>query len=122
MLRKLHWFLMVISISLIADAFGLDSMIGSNGESGIGGAAQLQVACAMPGFSPRFPSEVIGEFYYLHAFLDVVLYNNDETIRLSDELGPGVKLREELQVKFSYITLFISLFDRNLASYAVAHA
>jgi L-alanine-DL-glutamate epimerase-like enolase superfamily enzyme len=47
----------------VAAAFGVDTLIGSNGEFGLGAAAQVHVACAVPSLS-AFPSDVIGAFYY----------------------------------------------------------
>jgi len=89
-----------IEMATIADAFGLDSLLGSNGECGIGAAAQLQVACAMPGLSPRFPSDIIGEYYYTEGILAKPLNSNGRRVILPDGPGLGVDLRPELLAKF----------------------
>jgi L-alanine-DL-glutamate epimerase-like enolase superfamily enzyme len=47
----------------IATAFGLDAILGSNGEFGVGAAAQIHVACAAQRVGP-FPSDIIGHHYY----------------------------------------------------------
>jgi muconate cycloisomerase len=47
----------------VATAFGLGALIGSNGELGLGAAAQVQVACAAERLS-GFPSDIIGHHYY----------------------------------------------------------
>lgn len=43
--------------------FGIDSLLGSNGEMGLGAAAQVHVACAAERLS-HFPSDIIGQLYY----------------------------------------------------------
>jgi L-alanine-DL-glutamate epimerase-like enolase superfamily enzyme len=43
--------------------WGVDALIGSNGEMGIGAAAQIHVACALERLSP-LPSDIIGHHYY----------------------------------------------------------
>jgi muconate cycloisomerase len=84
----------------IADAFGLDSLIGSNGEWGIGAAAQLQVACAIPGLSSRFPSDIIGEYYYTDGVLETPLDSDGRVVRAPDAPGLGVSLKSEINAKF----------------------
>ena len=46
-----------------ATTFGLDAIIGSNGEFGIGAAAQIHVGCAAQRVGP-YPSDIIGHHYY----------------------------------------------------------
>ena len=89
-----------VEMGRIADAFGLDSVIGSNGESGVGAAAQLQVACAMPGLSMRFPSDIIGEYYYTAGIIETPLNSNGRVVHLPDAPGLGVVLKPELDAKF----------------------
>lgn len=89
-----------VQMGRIADAFGLDSVIGSNGESGVGAAAQLQVAAAMPGLSMRFPSDIIGEFYYTDGILEKPLDSDGKVVRLPDAPGLGVSLKPEIASKF----------------------
>ena len=90
-------------MGLIADAFGIDSIIGSNGESGVGAAAQLQVAAALPGLSASVPSDIIGEFYYAESVLESRLDSNGSVVRLPDAPGLGVALHPK------YLNNFISL-------------
>ena len=90
-----------IEMGRIANAFGLDSLIGSNGEWGVGAAAQLQVACAMPGLSLRFPSDIIGEYYYTDGILETPLDSDGRTVRAPDAPGLGIALKPELDAKFS---------------------
>jgi muconate cycloisomerase len=89
-----------VQMGRIADAFGLDSVIGSNGESGVGAAAQLQVAAAMPGLSMRFPSDIIGEYYYSDGILEKPLDSDGKVVRLPDAPGLGVNLKPEIAANF----------------------
>lgn len=89
-----------VQIGMIADAFGIDSIIGSNGESGVGAAAQLQVAASLPGLSIRFPSDIIGEFYYSESVLEERLDSDGKVVRLPDAPGLGVSLKAELSALF----------------------
>jgi muconate cycloisomerase len=90
-----------VQMGMIADAFGIDSIIGSNGESGVGAAAQLQVAAAIPGLSARFPSDIIGEFYYSESVLEQRLDSDGRVARLPDAPGLGVNLKPELVGAFA---------------------
>jgi len=89
-----------VQLGMIADAFGIDSIIGSNGESGVGAAAQLQVAASLPGLSMRFPSDIIGEFYYSESVLEERLDSDGRVVRLPDAPGLGVSLKPELSARF----------------------
>lgn len=89
-----------VQMGMIADAFGIDSIIGSNGESGVGAAAQLQVAAAIPGLSIRFPSDIIGEFYYSESVLQERLDSDGRVVHLPDAPGLGVSLKSELSDHF----------------------
>ncbi len=89
-----------VQIGMIAEAFGIDSIIGSNGESGVGAAAQLQVAASLPGLSMRFPSDIIGEFYYSESVLEKRLDSDGRVVRLPDAPGLGVSLKPELEAGF----------------------
>lgn len=89
-----------VQMGLIADAFGIDSIIGSNGESGVGAAAQLQVAASLPGLSIRFPSDIIGEFYYSESVLERRLDSDGRVVRMPDAPGLGVSLKPELAANF----------------------
>ena len=43
--------------------FGIDALVGSNGEMGLGAAAQIHVACACERIA-EIPSDIIGHHYY----------------------------------------------------------
>lgn len=92
-----------VQMGIIADAFGIDSVIGSNGESGVGAAAQLQVAAALPGLSMRFPSDIIGEFYYSESVLESRLESDGRVVRVPDAPGLGVHLNSELLEQFKVL-------------------
>ncbi|GAA0604909.1 mandelate racemase [Kribbella sandramycini] len=83
----------------VAAAHGLDVLIGSNGELGIGAAAQLHVAAALPRLSP-YPSDIIGAHYYTEDVLAKPLDSDGRLVRLSDEPGLGVTLRADLLREF----------------------
>ena len=55
-----------------AAAFGIPSILGSNGEMGLGAAAQVHVACAVESLAP-FPSDIIGHHYYDEDILETPL-------------------------------------------------
>jgi len=90
-----------VQMGLIADAFGIDSIIGSNGESGVGAAAQLQVAAALPGLSASVPSDIIGEFYYAESVLESRLDSDGSVVRLADAPGLGVTLQPQYLERFT---------------------
>lgn len=52
-----------VTAATTLDLFGLDALIGSNGEMGLGAAAQIHVACACEHLS-AYPSDIIGHHYY----------------------------------------------------------
>jgi L-alanine-DL-glutamate epimerase-like enolase superfamily enzyme len=84
----------------LAAAFGLDCVIGSNGEFGIGAAAQLHVACAIRGLAETVPSDVIGALYYAEDILEVPLDTDGVRVRLGDGAGLGVRPRGDLMELF----------------------
>lgn len=85
----------------LAEAFGLDTLIGSNGELGLGAAAQLHVACALPGLSATLPSDIIGAHYYAEDILEKPLDSNGIRARLGAGAGLGVRPREDLRRRFA---------------------
>lgn len=85
-----------VAMAAEATAAGLDVVIGSNGEMGIGAAAQLHVACAIPGLSDRIPSDIIGSFYYSEETLATALPSDGTTAVLTDGPGLGVVPRPDL--------------------------
>jgi L-alanine-DL-glutamate epimerase-like enolase superfamily enzyme len=89
-----------LELARVAAASGLTSLLGSNGELGIGAAAQLHVACAIPGLTTDFPSDIIGAHYYADDILVVPLDSDGRRVRLGDAPGLGVTLRPDLDAAF----------------------
>lgn len=85
-----------VAMATVAHAWGLDVVLGSNGELGIGAAAQLHVACAIEGLSRDIPSDIIGAHYYEQDVLADGLDASGARARLGDAAGLGVTLREDL--------------------------
>lgn len=48
----------------VAGALGAEVILGSNGELGVGAAAQLHVACAIGSLAEDLPHDIIGGHYY----------------------------------------------------------
>jgi len=90
-----------IAMGETATAAGLDIVIGSNGEMGIGAAAQLQVACALPELSTTIPSDIIGSHFYSEETLATPLNSNGKRVVLEDGAGLGVEPRPDLVERFS---------------------
>ncbi|MEV5963554.1 enolase C-terminal domain-like protein [Kribbella sp. NPDC051952] len=88
-----------VRMAHVAAAHGLDVLIGSNGELGIGAAAQLHVAAALPRLS-AYPSDIIGAHYYTEDVLAKPLDSDGRRVRLSGEPGLGVTLRDDLLREF----------------------
>lgn len=87
---------MAVRMAGVAAAFGVDVLIGSNGELGIGAAAQLQVACAVPELA-SFPSDIIGALYYQQDVLARPMDLDGVRAMLPDAPGLGVELRADLR-------------------------
>jgi L-alanine-DL-glutamate epimerase-like enolase superfamily enzyme len=85
-----------VELGRLAAAFGLGSLLGSNGELGLGAAAQLQVACALPELTTEFPSDIIGAHYYCDDILAEPLDSDGRFVRLPDAPGLGVQLADEI--------------------------
>jgi L-alanine-DL-glutamate epimerase-like enolase superfamily enzyme len=79
----------------VAATYGLEVVIGSNGELGLGAAAQLHVAAALPELS-AIPSDIIGAHYYAEDVLAEPLDSDGRRVRLGDVPGLGVTLRDDL--------------------------
>lgn len=90
----------LVLMARLADAFGLTVVVGSNGELGIGAAAQLHAACALPGLSTVIPSDIIGAHYYDHDVLAEPLNSDGRTVRLGDAPGLGVEVTDEIAASF----------------------
>ncbi|MFE9693845.1 mandelate racemase/muconate lactonizing enzyme family protein [Micromonospora sp. NPDC005806] len=84
-----------VAMGQLAAAFGIATLLGSNGEFGLGAAAQLHVACALPALS-EFPSDIIGAHYYTQDILARPLNSDGTTVRLGAEPGLGVVPRPDL--------------------------
>lgn len=83
-----------------AAVFGIESIVGSNGEMGVGAAAQLHVACAVEALGP-FPSDIIGHHYYEEDILDEALDINAGIARLPEGSGLGVRPNATIRGRFS---------------------
>lgn len=90
-----------VELGRIAAAFGLGTLIGSNGELGVGAAAQTHVAAALPDLSERFPSDIIGAHYYAEDILAEPLPSDGRRVRLPDGPGLGVRLRDDILARFA---------------------
>ncbi|MEU4197725.1 enolase C-terminal domain-like protein [Kribbella sp. NPDC026611] len=88
-----------VRMAEVAAAHGLPVLLGSNGELGIGAAAQLHVAAAVPRLS-SYPSDIIGAHYYTEDVLAKPLDSDGRRVRLGDAPGLGVTLRDDLLREF----------------------
>jgi L-Ala-D/L-Glu epimerase / N-acetyl-D-glutamate racemase len=89
-----------VAMGRLAEAFGIDTLLGSNGELGLGAAAQLHVACALPALSTSLPSDIIGAHYYAEDILEKPLDSDGHLVRLGTEPGLGVLPRDDLMRQF----------------------
>jgi L-alanine-DL-glutamate epimerase-like enolase superfamily enzyme len=90
-----------IESARLATELGMEVVIGSNGEMGIGAAAQLHVACACERIS-AIPHGVIGHhFYEEDSTLTKPLDINGVVARLPEAPGLGVEPSEEVRRSFS---------------------
>jgi muconate cycloisomerase len=83
-----------------AAAFGIPSILGSNGEMGLGAAAQVHVACAVESLAP-FPSDIIGHHYYDEDILETPLEIDGIVARLPEGPGLGVRPSASISRRFS---------------------
>jgi muconate cycloisomerase len=88
-------------MGVVACAAGLGVVIGSNGELGLGAAAQLHVACAIPGLSADIPSDIIGAHYYDDDVLARGIDSDGVRARLGGGPGLDVELTDELAARLS---------------------
>jgi L-alanine-DL-glutamate epimerase-like enolase superfamily enzyme len=88
-----------VQLAQLAAAHGLEVVIGSNGELGLGAAAQLHVACALPELS-GIPSDIIGAHYYAEDVLAEPLDSDGRHARLGAGPGLGVTLRADILKEF----------------------
>ena len=85
-----------LEIVHLAKAAGAVCSIGSNLELGIGSAAMLHAAAAMPTIdSETYPADIIGPLYHEADLLRSPLTLGPEVARVPDGPGLGVELAEE---------------------------
>ncbi len=85
-----------VELGRTAAAFGLGTLLGSNGELGLGAAAQIHVACALADLSTELPSDIIGAHYYDEDILAVPLPGDGQQVELPAGPGLGVSLRDDV--------------------------
>jgi L-alanine-DL-glutamate epimerase-like enolase superfamily enzyme len=86
-----------VEMGSVAAAAGLEVILGSNGELGVGAAAQLHVAAAVAGLSDGIPSDIIGAHYYDDDIVQSGLDATGVRARLGDAPGLGIVLRDDLR-------------------------
>lgn len=84
----------------VAQLFGLDVLVGSNGEMGVGAAAQIHVACACERLG-AIPSDIIGRLFYEEDTLAAPLPIDGVEARLPDGAGLGVEPSAEIAGRFA---------------------
>jgi L-alanine-DL-glutamate epimerase-like enolase superfamily enzyme len=85
----------LVASAVLAAHFGLDVVIGSNAEMGIGSAAMVHAAAACPRLGDT-PSDLIGHHFYIEDTLAQPLDIDGRRARLPGGPGLGVELREDL--------------------------
>lgn len=84
-------------IAAVAKSAGIRCAMGSNLELGVGTAAMLQVAAALPGIdSETYPADLLGPLYHQTDLLKQPLSLGPEAATLPDAPGLGVELDEDL--------------------------
>jgi L-alanine-DL-glutamate epimerase-like enolase superfamily enzyme len=86
----------LVGSAVMAAHFGLDVVIGSNAEMGIGSAAMVHAAAACPRLGDT-PSDIIGHHFYTEDILAEPLDIDGRRARLPDGPGLGVELREDIR-------------------------
>jgi L-alanine-DL-glutamate epimerase-like enolase superfamily enzyme len=89
----------VAALKMLA-LFGVDGLIGSNGEMGLGAAAQVHVACASPQLS-GIPSDIIGHHYYDRETLAQPVDIDGLFAHLPSSAGLGVEPMDEIEREFA---------------------
>lgn len=89
----------VFALKMLA-LFGIDGLIGSNGEMGLGAAAQVHVACAAAQLS-EIPSDIIGHHYYDRDTLAQPINIDGVFAHLPDGPGLGVQPMPEIERQFA---------------------
>jgi muconate cycloisomerase len=90
-----------IEIAHLAQAVGIPCHVGSNLELGIGSAAMLHLACAVPNVdSASYPADILGPHYHAVDLLIEPLSLQPEGARVPDGPGLGVALDENQLRRF----------------------
>jgi muconate cycloisomerase len=90
-----------IEIAQVAQAAGIACHVGSNLELGIGSAAMLHLACAVPNIdSATYPADILGPHYHEADLLTEPLALNPDGARVPEAPGLGVTLDEKQLDRF----------------------
>jgi L-alanine-DL-glutamate epimerase-like enolase superfamily enzyme len=90
-----------IEVAHVAKAAGLVCHVGSNLELGIGSAAMLHLACALPEIdSETYPADILGPHYHETDLLKTPLDLDFRGARVPDGPGLGVELDEALLERY----------------------
>lgn len=84
-----------VEMGRVAAAAGIEVVIGSNGELGVGAAAQLHVACALANLSSTIPSDIIGAHYYDEDVVASGFESDGVLATLGSAPGLGITLKDE---------------------------
>jgi L-alanine-DL-glutamate epimerase-like enolase superfamily enzyme len=85
----------LVASAVLATHFGLDVVIGSNAEMGIGSAAMVHAAAACPRLGDT-PSDIIGHHFYTEDTLEKPLDIDGRRAVLPPGPGLGVELRTDI--------------------------
>jgi len=90
-----------IEIAHVAKAAGIPCHVGSNLELGIGSAAMLHLACAVPAIdSVAYPADILGPHYHDADLITEPLALNPDGAHVPEGAGLGVELDEEQLSRF----------------------
>ncbi|MFO0890500.1 MAG: enolase C-terminal domain-like protein [Isosphaeraceae bacterium] len=90
-----------IEIAHLAQAAGVPCHVGSNLELGIGSAAMLHLAAAVPAIdSNTYPADILGPHYHESDLLTQPLHLDPDGARVPDGPGLGVELDEQQLARF----------------------
>jgi muconate cycloisomerase len=90
-----------IEIAHLAQAAGIACHVGSNLELGIGSAAMIHLACAVPNIdSQSYPADILGPHYHETDLLREPLSLGPEGAKVPDKPGLGVELDDDLLERF----------------------
>jgi L-alanine-DL-glutamate epimerase-like enolase superfamily enzyme len=90
-----------IEIAHVAKAAGIPCHVGSNLELGIGSAAMLHLACAVPAIdSVAYPADILGPHYHEADLITEPLALNPDGAHVPEGAGLGVELDEEQLSRF----------------------